>query len=129
MTPFNRDGDRLTIAPLSGGRPRRGDVAAYFQSVETHPRLVVHRILRRHGTGLVVQGDAGGREPEIVPPEAVVGRVDRVQRDGRDIRFGLGPERLLLAWLSRTRLLWTVIWPLRRLIGRVFDGKTSAAAE
>ena len=120
MRPFIRDGDTLTIAPLATGRPRRGEAVVVFRPSEIRPCLLVHRIVGVHERGFAIQGDAADCEPESIPPEAIVGRVVRVERGGKDIRLGLGPERQLLAWMSRTRILWTVIWPLWNLVGRVF---------
>ncbi len=120
MTPFIRDGDTLTVAPLLRGKPRRGEAVVVFRPSEIQPSLVVHRVVELHEGGFAIQGDAAGCEPEIIPREAIVGRVVRVERGGNDIRLGLGPERLLLAWMIRTRILWTVIWPLWNLVGRVF---------
>ena len=126
MTPFIRDGDTLTVAPLLQGKPRRGEAVVVFRPSEIRPCLLVHRVVEVHEGGCAIQGDAAGCEPEIIPPEALVGRVVRVERGGKDIRLGLGPERLLLAWMSRTRILWTVIWPLWNLVGRVFGRRARA---
>src|SRR4030042_2785426 len=43
MSPFIKDGDVLTIAPLQGSSPRFGDVMVF-----THPttgKLVIHRLI------------------------------------------------------------------------------------
>lgn len=115
MAPFIRDGDVTTVSPLQGALPRVGDVVAFARPGTGN--LVVHRVVARRSMGLLVQGD---RMPEhtdgIVPAESLLGRVTRVQRDGRDVWLGLGPERYLIAWLSRTGLLTPLrVWLASRL--------------
>ncbi len=112
MVPFLREGDTLAIAPLENQRPRPGDVVAFSYSTQRGPNLVVHRVVGRQGTAFVVQGDGNGCSPEIIRSENILGRLVKVERDGRRVRLGLGPERGLIAWLSRSRLLWGLIWPV-----------------
>lgn len=119
MTPFIRDGDVVTVAPLGGGRPSVGEVVA-FQRPETG-RVVVHCVIAQAADGCFIQGDGGPAcEDGLIPGENVLGRVTRVQRDGRDIWLGLGPERVLIAWLSRTgRLAGAARWlpgPIKALL-------------
>lgn len=112
MVPFLRDGDVLTIASLDNRQPRLGDVLAFSYPGEKGPNLVVHRIVGYKRPAIVLQGDGNGCTPEIISSERILGRLVKVERDGRRVRLGLGPERRLIAWLSRTRLLWTVVWPV-----------------
>ena len=121
MAPFIRDGDVITVSPFRGARPGIGEVVAFTRPGEGN--LVVHRIVARQGADLLVQGDS---VPEcadgIIPAENLRGRVSRVERDGRDVWLGLGPERYAIAWLSRTRRLvplggWLASW-LRPLLRR-----------
>jgi hypothetical protein len=100
MTPVIRSGDRLTIEPLCGV-PRAGDVVA----CEIDGRLVIHRVVGRRTGFAEVRGDAAPASDELVPFEALLGAVTRVERGGRRVRLGLGPERVLVAWLSRRNLL------------------------
>jgi hypothetical protein len=110
MTPFVRDGDTITIAPLGNLPPRLGEVVA-FRDQMNGLRPVVHRVVGRHAEGFIVQGDGNGCMPEVAPPELVLGRLVKLERNGRPIRLGLGPERRILAWMSRSRFLWKRIWP------------------
>ncbi|MEW6532975.1 MAG: S26 family signal peptidase [Thermodesulfobacteriota bacterium] len=112
MTPFIRDGDRLTIAPLSARPPRVGDVVAFSVPGEYGSGLVIHRVVWNRGTTFVIQGDANGSLAAIIPSEHVLGRVVKAERNGARVRLGLGPEGRLIAWLSRTRLLWRSVWVL-----------------
>ncbi|MEW6115109.1 MAG: S26 family signal peptidase [Thermodesulfobacteriota bacterium] len=110
MTPFIRSGDRLTISPLAGQAPRVGEVVAFSMPGEYGSELVIHRVVERRRTSFVIQGDANGSLPALVPSEYILGRTVKAERNGSRIRLGLGPEGRLIAWLSRTRLLWRSIW-------------------
>jgi hypothetical protein len=121
MAPFIRDGDVITVSPFRHGQAGVGEVVAFVRPGEGN--LVVHRVVARRGTALFIQGDS---VPEcadgIIPPENLLGRVTRIERDGQATWLGLGPERSLIAWLSRTRLLvplrvWLASW-LKPLRGR-----------
>lgn len=100
MSPFIRDGDVITVSPRASRTPGLGDVVAFV-----HPEtqiLCLHRVLSVNGKGFLVQGDNLPEKPDgMIPREAVFGRVTRVERAGRRIRLGLGPERPLVALLSR----------------------------
>ena len=51
-----------------------------------------------------------------IPRENLLGRVTRVERNGKAVWLGLGPERTLIAWLSRRGWLIPVrIWLTSRL--------------
>lgn len=109
MTPFIRDGDVITVSPLLVTLPEIGEVVAFSRPGVGN--LVVHRVVARQGTGLLIQGDGVPKCPDgVIPQENILGRVTRIERDGNNVQFGLGPERTLIAWLSHTRLLI----PLRR---------------
>jgi hypothetical protein len=114
MDPFIRDGDVISVAPPSARLPRKGDVVAF-----RHPEtllLCVHRVLSVGGDLLLIQGDNMPQQPDgLIPRAAVLGRVTRVERGGRRVRLGLGPERRLIALLSRGALLAAI----RRYAGPV----------
>lgn len=128
MTPFIRDGDTLTIAPLEGRPPRLGEVVAFSCPIENQPKLVVHRVVGRQGSGFIVQGDGNGCVPEIVLSQNILGLLVQVERGGRCVSLGLGPERRLVAWLSRTRLLWSLVWPVWRGFRHPFSRSNSLDA-
>jgi hypothetical protein len=100
MAPFIRDGDLITVSPLASRAPDLGDVVAFI-----HPEtklLCMHRVLSINGDSFLIQGDNMPGNPDgMIPREAIVGRVTGVERAGSRVRLGLGPERLLLAYLSR----------------------------
>ena len=120
MAPFVNDGEVITITPLAGATPRIGEVFAFI-----HPEMqkpTVHRIIGKRGETCLIKGDNNpcGADGYVLPRN-ILGRVSRVERKGRRVWIGLGPERILVAFLSRTRLL---LW-LRRWFGpflRPFQG-------
>jgi len=107
MAPFIRDGDVIVVSPLASRTPGPGDVVAFI-----HPEtrlLCIHRVLSINGERFLIQGDNTPEKPDgMIPRKAIIGRITRVERGGRRVRLGLGPERRLLALLSHRGLL-TVI--------------------
>ena len=120
MAPLIRDGDVITVSPLGRAAPGIGDVVAFVQPGSG--KVVVHRMVARCRGGVIVHGDAmPGGVDGIVAASNLLGRVTRVERCGRDVWLGLGPERTAIAWLSRTGRLnrlrgWLASWskPWRR---------------
>jgi hypothetical protein len=125
MSPFIRDGDVVTVAP---SRPRFaeprttddspappeaepggetcgiGQIVAYVSPGSQ--RLVVHRIVGRRGSSFLVQGDSmRGTLADVVSPGDIAGRVVRIERGRKRVWLGLGPERYVVAVLSRAGLL------------------------
>ena len=132
MTPFIRDGDVVTIAPLGGRAPRLGDVVAFVRAATG--QLAIHRVIGHATDGWRIGGDRSDEPDGIVEPRSIVGRVVRVERGGRRVRLGLGGERAFVALLSRgghlARLarLWHL---LRRVTGfhaRAARGRTPVGA-
>lgn len=129
MSPFIRDGDVITVAPVQpsdrsphatafssvshGGKPGAmpcgiGQVVAFVSTVSQ--RLVVHRIIGRHESRFLIQGDSlHGLTADTVRPDEILGRVVRVERGGKRVWLGLGPERHAIAALSRAGLLLPIL--------------------
>jgi len=120
MSPFIKDGDVITVSPLAGVKPRLGDVVA-FQRNESET-LVVHRVVGWHGDIIAIQGDFLPEADDFVPLASVLGRVEHVERNGRQVRLGLGPERTVIALLTRSGVFRHVILPIwfrfRRFVRR-----------
>lgn len=98
MTPFIRDGDVITITPFRDKRPRIGHVVAFRHPVLN--KLLVHRIVAQHGEGWLLRGDNASEADGAVSHDSLLGRVTRVERDGRLVCLGLGPGGRLIAALS-----------------------------
>ena len=102
MTPFIRRGDLVTLRPRSG---HRLPVGAVLLLQDANRRLLLHRHLGWAAGRIVPRGDNTAAADATVAPEQVLGVVTRVQRRGRRVWAGLGPEGRLIAWLSRGGLL------------------------
>ena len=117
MSPFIRNGDVITIASIINRNPGLGEVVAFI-GPDTG-KLVVHRIVAKHDGKVLLVGDSVPDYPDgFLPIEDLLGRVIRIKRNQKRIWLGLGPERVLIAWLSRTRLLtplrnWVASWRTR----------------
>lgn len=111
MTPFIRDGDIITVESTKDRKLGIGKVVAF-----NHPdsgKLVVHRIVAWQGNLALIAGDSNPNHPDgAIPLENLIGYVSRIERDHHRIRLGLGPERILIAWLLRRKLLV----PLRTIL-------------
>jgi hypothetical protein len=113
MEPFVGDGDVVTMAPPGDATVRVGAVAAFLYP--DSGRLVLHRVVARSAGDVVLRGD-NCREPDGVLKESeVLGVVSRVERAGRRVAFGQGPERRLIAALSRRGALMPVVAVARRV--------------
>jgi hypothetical protein len=105
MLPFIRDGDVITVRPCKRTDLRKGTVAAYIRPLDGH--LAVHRIVGVTEAGFALKGDHALIADYSVAPSGIMGVVDRVERNGRRVRFGLGPEKRLVAVLSvRGLITW-----------------------
>jgi hypothetical protein len=115
MHPFIRDGEVITVSPVQVRQLRLGDVVAFC-----HPetgRLIVHRIIRKHDTGILLRGDNCPEVDGMVPAVNILGRVTEVKGRNRINRIGWGPERLFLSLLSRYQLLQPLLGGLRQVLG------------
>jgi hypothetical protein len=112
MSPFIRDGDVISIAPVQPSNRVRagsiGQVVAFISPV--NQRLVVHRIIGRHESRFLIQGDyLSGLVADMVRPGDLLGRVVRIERARKRVWLGLGPERYAIAILSRAGLLLPIL--------------------
>jgi signal peptidase I len=117
MSPFIREGDVISLEPMRERLPRLGDVVAFVpRDVDN---LVVHRVVSVKNIACLVKGDNIPGSPDgWIAPEQVLGRVSCVERNHRRMLLGLGPERALIAELSRINLLV----PLLRLVAMFTQG-------
>jgi signal peptidase I len=123
MSPFIRNGDVITISRLSGDYPCLGKVVAFIHP--TRGKLIVHRVVGREDGRYLIKGDNSPHADGLIPKENILGYVSKVERDGKRILLGLGPERLLIAFLSRRGLLLPLLcrvgWFVRPFIRRKYS--------
>ena len=109
MSPFIRDDDMITLSPLSPSSAKIGDVLAF--TCPLTGKLIIHRMVGRKGDLYSIRADNASGPNEIVPETNILGRVTKVERKGKKVFFGLGPERYMIGMFSRSGFLQ----PLLRL--------------
>jgi hypothetical protein len=107
MTPALRDGDTVTVSPISAHLIRLGDIVAAKSPLIG--RVVLHRAIKRESGGLVICGDNAGIPDGLVAKSAIMGKVICVQRKGQEVVLAKGLEAMILAFLSRHGLLHRLI--------------------
>lgn len=103
MFPAIRNGDVVTVSPIDPAGLRQGDIAAFVSG--GNDRLAIHRVLSARGGAFLFGGDNALFADGWIASSQVLGRVTKVERNGQGVRLGLGPERGLVAWMSRTGAL------------------------
>lgn len=110
MLPLLKGGELLLVEPVPA-RVRIGDLLVF---VGPGGRLVVHRLVRRLGRGramrLQMQGDGCPKPDDPVPPEAVLGRVARIEFGGA--AAGWRESRPAALWRAQ-QSLWRYRWRYR----------------
>lgn len=114
MSPFIKDGDVITVSPLTDGLTRPGDVVAFIRP--EMKKLVIHRVVEKKDEYFHIKGDNTPDTDELIPETNILGRVTRVERNGKEIFFGLGPERFLIAFLTKRGLLSPLFYPVWRMV-------------
>lgn len=112
MSPFIKDGDMITLSPVAGSSPGLGDVIAF-----THPKtekLLIHRVIWKNRDAYLLKGESSLEPDGLIKKENILGLVTKVERKGKRIFLGLGPERFLIALLTRKNLLLPILSPLWR---------------
>lgn len=122
MLPALWPGDTLVIARVEASDLKPGELVMYGG----REGLVVHRVVGRDGTAVMLRGDSTDVADAPVFPDEVLGRVVEIRRCG--LRFApaveLGPARRFLGflvrrcgpfraavfWLSEARLTLHGVW-------------------
>lgn len=117
MCPFIRSGDVITIEPVPG-LIHFGEVLAFRQPVTD--KLAVHRVVGRGRKGLLLKGDNSCHCDGWVSLDKIIGRINKVEHRGRNVRIGLGRERILIAGMSRLKVLRPLICSFYRAFRPVY---------
>ncbi|MBD3166595.1 hypothetical protein GF324_08350 [bacterium] len=110
MWPFIKDNDVVVLSPCDPGLLRTGDTVAYKTR---GTGVAVHRIVSSRSGGILLKGDAGCSPDGWMDRSTVIGRIIAVYRGRRRVRWGLGPERSLIAIISR-RYSWAKLLAVPR---------------
>lgn len=103
MTPFIKEGDTVTISPLLQRLVGIGTPVACI--LPGTGNLVIHRIVGRDKEGYFIKGDNTSAVDGRVRREDMLGYVSGIEREGKRSSLGLGRGRVLIAFLSRTKVL------------------------
>lgn len=114
MWPFIKDGDRLTVSPIRGSLPGIGEVVAFTRPGSRS--LWLHRIIGRKDEGYLLCGDCAQEADGEIPRENILGRVTKVERNGRTVQLGFGRDRWIVVVLTRTKLLSSFLIPAWRVL-------------
>ena len=107
MWPFIKNGDAITIAPFQGRPAKLGEVVAFVRL--NSKSMVVHRVVAKKKEGYLIKGDNVKDPDGLVSPHQILGVVTKVEREHKPIYIGLGPEKVLIGFLSKVGLLRPVI--------------------
>jgi len=113
MSPFIKDGDILTLAPIGNIRLSIGEIVAFVNAENL--KLSVHRIIGKEAESYCLKGDNLQTADGMVSGRNILARVVSVERSGKINRFGLGTERFVIAFLQRHDLFRPVMVALCRL--------------
>ena len=119
MSPFIKPGDLLVLSPLGTRSPNIGDVVIFVEPRTQRPSI--QRVIKRTENSYLLKGDRAREPTGTVTRTNILGLVTKVERGGRTIRFGLGPERVLIALLSRKELLRRLYYLLDRPFSSLRD--------
>jgi len=108
MLPFIRSGDKIFVEPVEQNSVHVGDVIVFVQVGTGH--VIAHRVVQLKSNRMLCKGDnvANSFDGWILF-EDVLGRVIKVQREGKPVHFGLGIGKKWIAYLSRKNWLVPLI--------------------
>lgn len=106
MSPFIRDGDIVKLSPVSHYPISFGRSVACV--CPAHNRLMIHRVISKKKEHYLIKGDNCFAPDGLMSKEDILGCVIGIERKNKPVFFGLGPERIIIAFLSRKGLLLLV---------------------
>jgi signal peptidase I len=113
MWPFIKNGDVITVSSYTTPLIRLGEVVAFVNP--NNERLVLHRVIYIIHESYLIKGDNTPEADGWIDRKRILGRVTRVERTGIVVHFGLGFERVVIAFLSYHKWLVPILTPMRRI--------------
>jgi len=105
MLPLIQEGDILLVKPVAPCQIRVGDVVLF---ITKECRPLVHRVIKRQKRAqcysFLLKADQALEEDGLIAQEEVLGRLESVERAGREISMRSLAYRMMglgLAWRSR----------------------------
>ena len=102
MHPSIRNGEHVHVAPVEWSSLRTGDVV-----LARAPRgLTAHRLLKLGAGAVTTRGDNAVAPDAALPPNAIIGRITHIERDGNTVAVPAAPSpfRLVTRRVRRNRL-------------------------
>lgn len=103
MRPWIKEGDKVSLVLSSPSQIRLGDIIGFYP--DSKSKLVIHRVIKRHPDHWITKGDNSIIADPIITEDLLSGKAVKIQRETRTIRFGLGREKEIIAYLSRLNIL------------------------
>ena len=79
-------------------------------------KLVAHRVIRIKANSYFMKGDGSAGVDSPVPTASILGLVTRAERGRKRVFIGLGPERFLIALLTRNGLMVPLVRAVAKLL-------------
>lgn len=108
MVPFIRDNDVVTISAICNSSIGFGQPVAFINPCSG--KLTIHRVIGKNNNAYLVKGDSIFKIDGFVPRENILGVITGIDRKGRRVKFGLGPERFIIGLLSRLKIVSLCFW-------------------
>jgi len=125
MLPFIHSDDKICVSPVAKMSIRVGDILVFVRPPDN--QVIAHRVVKSSSDGFLCKGDnVTSLNDGWISYGSVLGRVERVQRKGKDVRIGVKLGNRLIAWLSGKKLLVPLFNSFRRVkrgINRLFSRK------
>lgn len=95
MTPFIRDGDIVSVKPVSQKEIRIGDIVYYCRE----ERAVLHRVIKKTNQDgklfFATKGDASVETDGPIEPANIMGKVIAIEKNGKAIKLNSTPMRCI----------------------------------
>ncbi len=108
MVPFIRDNDVVIISSICNSSIGFGQPVAFINPCSG--KLTIHRAIGKNSNVYLIKGDTIFKIDGLIPKENILGVIIGIDRKGRRVKFGLGPERFIIGLLSRVKILPLCFW-------------------
>ena len=114
MLPFIHSDDKIFVSSVAEKSIRTGDILAFVLALDG--RVIAHRVVKIIDKRFLCKGDnVALHDDGWIAFEDVLGRVEKVERNGKPVRFGMGHEKKLIAHLSFKKWLVPVLNVFREI--------------
>lgn len=121
MTPFIRSGNRLTIKIINeDSRIYTGDIVAVKQ--RDKKRIVVHRVIDSNKDKYLIKGDNNRLPDGWFQKDLIIGTIIKIQRHLGKTYYPKKWYGLIIAFLSKTLILNTILLPAARYLKKSMTG-------